>query len=449
MIELNTDYIIDQYINYNRTLSSIAVELGVDRSVIKKRLIKNNIVIRKSQDYIKKIDDNYIIDQYINMKRCQKSIARELNICTERIRECLNNNNIEIRKPGDTKRIYLDINYIVDQYINQSKSIEIIAEELGVSYKTIERRIRASEVSLRKRGELNTINLDDNYIVDQYLNYRRSTKSIAVELGVSASTIQNRLEFNNIPRDNIYNYFTSCGEKELLEFVQSIYTNTIIENDRNLNCQNRGIKLLQFWESEWRDRQDVVKSMISNALGLSNKIYGRKCHISEIDPTTARNFFNENHLYGNNYSKINYGLIYNDELVSSMSFAKSRFNKNYEYELVRFANKLNTSVIGGASKLFKRFINEVKPESIISYADCRYSNGNLYEKLGFIYDDLTKPNYGYIINDIIESRQKYQKHKLNKLLENFDSNLTEVQNMNNHGYHQIFDAGNLRYIWNS
>jgi hypothetical protein len=38
-----------------------------------------------------------------------------------------------------------------------------------------------------------------------------------------------------------------------------------------------------------------------------------------------------------------------------MTFGKPRFNKNYEYELVRFASKLGTKVIGGAGKLLKYF----------------------------------------------------------------------------------------------
>ena len=54
-----------------------------------------------------------------------------------------------------------------------------------------------------------------------------------------------------------------------------------------------------------------------------------------------------------------------------------------EYELLRFCNKLNTNVVGGAGKLLKFFIDKYKPSKIISYCDRRWSNGNLYEKNRF------------------------------------------------------------------
>ena len=61
---------------------------------------------------------------------------------------------------------------------------------------------------------------------------------------------------------------------------------------------------------------------------------------------------------------------------------------------------------------------------------------------------LSKPNYFYFKKDVleIESRVKYQKHKLPNLLENFDSNLTEWENMQNNEFNRIFDCGNLVFI---
>ena len=65
--------------------------------------------------------------------------------------------------------------------------------------------------------------------------------------------------------------------------------------------------------------------------------------------------------------KIRLGLYYNNQLVSLMTFGKSRFNKNCEYELLRYCSHYN--VVGGAEKLFKHFINEYKPSSIVSYSN--------------------------------------------------------------------------------
>lgn len=62
-----------------------------------------------------------------------------------------------------------------------------------------------------------------------------------------------------------------------------------------------------------------------------------------------------------------------------MTFGKSRYDKSYEYELIRFCNILYINVIGAAGKLLKFFERSYTPKSIISYADRRYSTGNLYK----------------------------------------------------------------------
>jgi len=107
------------------------------------------------------------------------------------------------------------------------------------------------------------------------------------------------------------------------------------------------------------------------------------------------------------------------------------------------------NVVGGASKLFKYFIRTYNPKSIISYADKRYSNGNIYQKLGFEFSHNSVPNYFYFVNNKMKlyPRIKFQKHKLSRLLKNFDENKSEVENMYVNGYRRIWDCGNMIFIW--
>ncbi len=212
--------------------------------------------------------------------------------------------------------------------------------------------------------------------------------------------------------------------------------------------ENKDIQLLHFWDIEWINKQNIVKSIISNKLNLTeNRIYARKCIIKIVED--YKPFLNNNHLQGEINSSINIGLYYNNELVSLLNIGKSRNNKKYQYEIYRYCNKLNTNVVGGFSKLFKYFINNYNPLSIITYADRRYSNGGLYKNNGFILSHISTPNYFYTKNyTFLESRNKYQKHKLKDLLENFDNELTEWENMQLNGYDRIWDCGNYVYIWN-
>lgn len=102
-----------------------------------------------------------------------------------------------------------------------------------------------------------------------------------------------------------------------------------------------------------------------NALSSNIKtVYARKCYIKEIDTDIEREFLNSYHLQGYASSSIKYGLYsqQGDELISIMTFGSSRFNNQYQYELIRYCNKPQIRVIGGAEKLFKRFIKDHNPE---------------------------------------------------------------------------------------
>ena len=115
----------------------------------------------------------------------------------------------------------------------------------------------------------------------------------------------------------------------------------------------------------------------------------------------------------------------------------------------RYCNKLNTSVVGGASKLYTYFIKHYDPKSIVSYSDVRFFSGKIYNVIGMKYVNNTIPNYHYFNknNCVPVSRLNFQKHKLKHILKIFDSNLTEWQNMQLNGYDRIWDCGNLKYEW--
>jgi len=217
-------------------------------------------------------------------------------------------------------------------------------------------------------------------------------------------------------------------------------------------CESNGINLLNIFENEWNDLilKETWKSMILNKLGKSNRIYARECIVQEVPIKQKTDFLNSNHLQKNDFSSSNIGLLFNGELVSIMTFGRSRYNKKYEYELHRFCNKLNTGVTGGAAKLLHAFEEKYKPKSLISYANRRHSNGNLYKQLGFEFVGESSPNYFYFKNGDVKlhSRINFQKHKLSKILTIFDPTISEWQNMQNNGYNRIYDCCNLVFVKN-
>jgi very-short-patch-repair endonuclease len=248
-------------------------------------------------------------------------------------------------------------------------------------------------------------------------------------------------------------------EKKLAIEFDGLYWHSEIKGEKNFEyhlnktemCEKKGVQLLHIFEDEWLNKRDIVESMIKSKLGKSkNRVYARKCDLSKQEFKHIKNFLEENHIQGyGTPAKINLCLYDFMELVAVMSFSKPRYNKNYDYEIIRYATKKNYSVIGGFSKLLKNFVKLYNPKNIISYADRRYSNGNVYLKCGFKKIDCSKPNYFYIEKDFTRSsRVKYQKHKLKNILETFDPNLTEWENMQLNNYDRIWDCGNLVFEYN-
>jgi len=236
-----------------------------------------------------------------------------------------------------------------------------------------------------------------------------------------------------------------------LRWHSELYRDKNYHLNKTVECEDKGIRLIHIFEDEWLNKRDIWESMLRNVFHkITNKIYARKCTVKFVSERDKKIFLNGNHIQGNANSSVNLGLYYNDELVSLMTFGKPRINmggkdKDGYWELVRFCNKLNTSVVGGASKLFKHFIKDYNPINIVSYSDKRWATGGLYDKLGFIHDHDSKPNYYYVINNERKNRFGFRKDKLIK--EGFDKNKSEHEIMLERKIYRIYDCGCRCHIW--
>jgi len=244
--------------------------------------------------------------------------------------------------------------------------------------------------------------------------------------------------------------------KLAFEFNGLYWHNELYKSDRyHLNktekCEEKDIQLIHIYEDDWKYKQNIVKSMILNKLGKTpNKIYARKTQIKEInDNKLIREFLDNNHIQGFVGSSVKLGLYYENELVSLMTFGKNRLGigviKKYDFELLRFCNKLNTNIVGGASKLFKYFIKNYDPKKIVSYADRSWSKGNLYDNLNFNRSHTTKPGYHYIVDGVRRHRYNYRKQTLVK--DGYDANRTEHDIMLERGIYRINNSGHICFEW--
>ena len=221
-------------------------------------------------------------------------------------------------------------------------------------------------------------------------------------------------------------------------------------------CKDKNIRLVSIYESDWFNKRDNIINLLKNIFIESQIIYARNCTISKLDHKTKSVFINKYHFYcDSNQRTISYGLYYNDELMSVMSFGKLRgqhklHNNKDHYELVRFVTKDNVRIIGGASKLFKKFISEYHPVYIICYSDNDFFTGETYNKLGFKLKSLGKSiDYQWVKGTKALSRYECM---TNKLLEKYDKyrNINIIGSVEDYvmhdlGYNKLYRCGNS--IW--
>lgn len=244
-------------------------------------------------------------------------------------------------------------------------------------------------------------------------------------------------------------------KKIAIEFC-GIYWHSEVKKDKNYHllklnlCNEIGYKLITIFEDEWINKKDIVKNRLRHILNLSNdKIYARQCIIKEIDSKESSEFINIYHLQGNVGSVLKLGAFYKDELVAVMTFSRPsiakgrKINYSESFEIARFC--MNKNIVGIASKFLKYFQRTYEWDEIYSYADRRWSEGNLYKKLGMEFVKNTKPNYWYFKGTKRYHRFKFRKSVLSSKLNNFDPNLTEYENMLNNGWNRIWDCGNVLY----
>ena len=210
--------------------------------------------------------------------------------------------------------------------------------------------------------------------------------------------------------------------------------------DKSMLANSKGIFLYHIFSHEWADEEKRIRILnhLDNILHLNeNKIYARKCMIREVDVAEKNDFLNENHIQGKDNSTIKLGLYYNDELVSLMTFCYPRFSKKYNWELSRFCSKHNYNVIGGASKLFKYFIdNYMKDgEVIVSYSDIAKTTGKIYKTLNFEFVNDADPNYIWWRSDD-DYKTRYQCQMVNERII-----------MESNGYIKIYDCGNKVWVF--
>lgn len=229
--------------------------------------------------------------------------------------------------------------------------------------------------------------------------------------------------------------------------------------EKHLECAKQEVRLLTIYEDELIDQEEIVFSRLKNILGvLDEPIYARQLEIRQIQAFVAREFLAKNHIQGADNPQISLGAFKGEELVSVMTFKRTTFVKGgdgSQFELSRFASKVNTRVVGAASRLLSHFQRHHNPDKLdlISYSDNRWSVGGVYERLGFEKVGTSKPGYFYTSLKAGPHqgkrihRSNFMKHRLERILgRSIDRTKTEYEIMLESGYDRIWDCGTTKWL---
>lgn len=315
---------------------------------------------------------------------------------------------------------------------------------------------------------------------DQKFTLMRTTFQSRVNMGVEVCG-------NCNPVDPLSSDF----EREVLEYVKTMYSGSIRENDRTMlggqeldlyfpeldfaiecnglywhseiykskkyhnekrrTAANRSIRLMHIWEDDWRDRKHIVKSLLEGVFSRHPDVYyARKLTLTDwVTTNSERSFLDSNHLQGYVSSTLCLGLYDGNSLIQVMSF-KNRGKGVWEIQ--RLCTKIGCSVVGGAERLFslgEKMLKERGCEEVISYCDTSYFTGDVYNRLGMRLVSGSIPYHYLLKEERYRRRVNRNRFRKKKLLKDnpglYAHHLTESEIMNHLGNIRIFGPLQNKY----
>lgn len=253
------------------------------------------------------------------------------------------------------------------------------------------------------------------------------------------------------------------SESQLNTTVTCVICNKIMKRITRTHLAQHGHTIesyqLEFPEAAITSEAELYRRA-NNFRNLNNENKGKKRdpeigkRISEAKKAAKRSSWNKGLKLSSDKAKLRYGAFFNDILVAVMTFKPTSFVKGgdgSEWELSRFAVCNYSNIPGIASKMLKRFNADNNNPPLISYADARWSVGNVYTSIGFKFAGTTPPSYWYVDTNewaTREHRSRHMKHLILKRYPNSDPTKTEWEIMQDHKWDRVWDCGTLKYTMN-
>ena len=445
----------NEFVIDNRLLSNSDISQTCSPECHRKLIERTNLEkygetnYTKTAEYKRRMSEQ---SETSSRKRRETMLARYGVESSSKLDSWLSNNMVDPSKLDNYKEFQQDPKtFIRSKFEDVLPTISMLSKEIGINESStsnwvhklaIEALINIQYSSMEVEVEVFLKSIDPS--IEIIHNERNVIKPMEIDLYLSRYKLG--IECNPT---STHNSTKNNWNKDLPGVPQSYHqhkTDFANEND---------IFIFHLFGYEWAHKRPIMESMLKNLIGKTpNRIFARNTTIVDVSYNECNEFLNKNHRQGECTSSVRYGLLYNNELVAVMSFSKPRStigNKTEDWELLRFCSKLDTNVVGGASKLFKHFVDNHPNQSIVSFSDKARTRGGLYNQLGFKHVRDSEPGYVWVDEktNIAYSRVRAQKSNIQKLLNDpeLDLSKSENYNMTTHGFVRVFDSGTAVWVY--
>lgn len=219
---------------------------------------------------------------------------------------------------------------------------------------------------------------------------------------------------------------------------------------KTLTAKYHNYRCIHIWD--WDNKEKILNSLLTP----KKIVYARCCTVNHISPSECDEFLNTYHFQRTCKNQLYcYGLYYDNQLVQVMTFGLPRYNKKYEWELLRLCTCYDYRVVGGSARLWKTFIKEHNPTSILSYCDNAKFNGDVYKELGMTLLSEGSPTRHWYHPELDKHvtdnylRQRGFDQLFGKIFGTYGKGSSNSELMLKHGFVEIYDCGQSTYVWGS
>jgi len=429
----NKDDLYNDFIINNLTLEQMACKYKISSSRIQVYLKKYNI--KKSQEL-----------QEINRKKTMNSkYGGNAPICSNDIKNKIKKTNIEkygVENPFANKDI-------------QEKIQKTNLNKYGVINPMFNKEIHEKAMEVAWQTNLEKYGVEYACLLDNCMQATNGSMKSSINENFAKKLTEANILFEREYRIDIRSYDFKINNT-LIELDPTITHNSTkgyksreplsktYHKEKSELAELNGFHCIHIFD--W-DVGDKIISLIKP----KETIYARECEIKFVD--NIDEFLNINHIQGTCKGQtIKIGLYYNNILVEVMTFGKPRYNKNYEYELLRLCTDNNYVVIGGANKIFQYFLKTYNPKSIISYCDMAKFSGKVYDILGFKLKRKNQPTKHWYNKKLkLHYTDTFiRQHGVDQIFKtSYGKNTSNDELMRSMGFLEVYDCGQNTYVYNT